>query len=41
MRTGGNGMAWLGFWIFMAVFIACDHWVFQQGYDTFFSKIQN
>ena len=34
----GEGLAWLGFWIFLAVFIACDHWLFQQGYDSFFQK---
>lgn len=33
-----SGLAWLGFWIFMAVFITCDHWIFQQGYDSFFQK---
>jgi len=31
-----SGLAWLGFWVFMAVFIACDHWIFLQGYDSFF-----
>jgi hypothetical protein len=31
-----NGMMWFGFWIFAAVFIACDSWVFLQGYDSFF-----
>ena len=36
MKTGDNGMAWFGFWIFLAVLIACDHWVFSQGYDSFF-----
>jgi hypothetical protein len=29
-------MDWFGFWIFAAVFIACDCWVFSQGYDSFF-----
>lgn len=29
-------MTWFGFWIFLAVFMACDHWVFLQGYDSFF-----
>lgn len=33
-----NGLAWFGFWIFMAVFIYCDHWIFQQGYDSFFQE---
>jgi len=31
-----SGMIWLGFWIFAAVFIACDSWVFSQGYNSFF-----
>jgi hypothetical protein len=31
-----TGLAWLGFWIFAAVFIACDHWIYTQGYDSFF-----
>jgi hypothetical protein len=34
----GEGMAWFGFWIFLAVFIACDHWIFNKGYDSFFQK---
>lgn len=29
-------MSWFGFWIFAAVFIVCDCWVFTQGYDSFF-----
>jgi len=31
-----NGLTWLGFWIFMSVFIACDHWIFSTGRDSFF-----
>lgn len=31
-------MAWLGFWIFMSVFMACDTWLFFHGYDSFFWK---
>lgn len=27
-------MSWLGFWIFLAVLVACDCWVFSQGYDS-------
>lgn len=27
-------MEWFGFWVFMAVLVAADHWVFAQGYDT-------
>jgi hypothetical protein len=33
-----DGLAWLGFWIFAAVFIAGDYWLFSQGYDTFFQS---
>lgn len=29
-------MDWFGFWIFLAVFVACAHWIFAQGYDSFF-----
>ncbi len=29
-------MAWFGFWIFLAVFMVCDHWIFSRGYDSFF-----
>lgn len=29
-------MSWLGFWIFATVFVACDHWIFSKGYDSFF-----
>lgn len=29
-------MHWFGFWIFLAVFVACDYWIFAQGYDSFF-----
>jgi len=31
-----EGLMWFGFWIFMAVFIACDHWLYAQGHNTFF-----
>jgi hypothetical protein len=26
-------MQWFGFWIFLAVLVACDYWVFSQGYN--------
>jgi len=29
-------MAWFGFWIFWAVVIAADCWIFSQGCDSFF-----
>jgi hypothetical protein len=31
-----TGLAWLGFWLFAAVFIACDHWIYSRGHDSFF-----
>jgi hypothetical protein len=30
--------AWFGFWIFMAVFIACESWLYSKGHETFFHK---
>lgn len=30
-----TGLAWLGFWIFAAVFIACDHWIYSLGKDSY------
>ena len=30
--------SWLGFWIFMTALIICDHWIFSQGYDSFFQS---
>jgi len=27
---------WLGFWIFMSVFLVCDTWLYSKGHDTFF-----
>ena len=31
-------MGWFGFWIFMAVFVAADSWLFSQGYETALQK---
>ena len=31
-----TGLAWFGFWVFAAVFIARDHWIYSQGYDSYF-----
>lgn len=28
-------MEWFGFWIFMSVLVACDTWLFSQGYNSF------
>lgn len=33
-----ESLSWLGFWIFLAVFVVCDHWIFSKGYDSFFQK---
>lgn len=30
------GLEWFGFWIFLAVFVWCDHWIYSQGYNSFF-----
>lgn len=29
-------MECFGFWIFLAVFVVCDCWIYSQGYDSFF-----
>ena len=31
-----DGLAWFGFWIFAAVFIAGDCWLYEKGHDTVF-----
>lgn len=31
-----SGLAWLGFWIFLSVLVACDCWLFEKGYNTLF-----
>ncbi|GEM_PF-5691276 len=31
-----EGLMWFGFWIFMSVFVAVDHWIYSKGYDSFF-----
>lgn len=31
-----TGLAWLGFWIFAAIFIVCDYWIYSQGHNSFF-----
>jgi len=28
-------LAWLGFWLFMAVLIFCDAWIFTSGRDSY------
>lgn len=33
-----SGLAWFGFWIFLAVLMVCDHWIYAQGYDSLFQK---
>lgn len=27
-------MRWLGFWIFLAVLVICDSWIFSTGCDS-------
>jgi len=34
----GTGLAWLGFWLFAAVFIYQDNVTFRSGRDSFFQK---
>ena len=29
-------MAWFGFWIFMAVYVAVDGWLYSKGHEGFF-----
>jgi len=29
---------WLGFWIFLSVFVVCDSWLYEKGSDTFFHE---
>ena len=31
-----EGLGIFGFWIFLAVFVACDTWIFREGYDSVF-----
>lgn len=28
-------MAWFGFWIFLAVFVAVDAWLYSKGHEGF------
>jgi hypothetical protein len=29
-----TGMEWFGFWIFWAVFIVCDTWIYLEGHTS-------
>ena len=29
---------WFGFWIFMAVFVSCDTYLYDKGHDTYLWK---
>ena len=29
-------MGWFGFWIFLAVLVCCDCFIFYSGYDSYF-----
>ena len=31
-----NGLEWFGFWIFLAVLVVCDTYLFTKGYNTLF-----
>ena len=31
-----SSMAWFGFWIFLAVYVACEAWLYSQGHETLF-----
>lgn len=33
-----TGLAWLGFWIFAAVLVACDHWIYSKGHNSLFQS---
>jgi len=33
-----SGLAWFGFWIFAAVFIAGDCWLYEKGHNTLFQN---
>lgn len=35
---GKRVSTWAAFWLFLAVFIVCDCWIFSQGYDSFFQS---
>ena len=37
--SGENGcvdLTGLGFWLFLAVFVVCDCWIYSQGHNSFF-----
>ena len=29
-------LSWFGFWLFLAVFVSCEAWLYSQGHETFF-----
>lgn len=31
-------MAYLGFWIFMSIFVVVEAWLYNKGHDTFFYR---
>ena len=35
-RIKQSGMPWFGFWIFLAVYVSCEAWLYGQGHETFF-----
>lgn len=36
MKEVGEGLPWLGFWLFMSVVWYCDYRMYMAGHDTFF-----
>ena len=41
LLTKGTNMVisgWFGFWIFMAVLLVCDTWLYSRGHETIFWK---
>lgn len=31
-----KNLSWVGFWIFLAVYVMCEAWLYSHGHDTFF-----
>ena len=29
-------LGWLGFWIFLSVYVVCETWLYSKGHETFF-----
>jgi apolipoprotein N-acyltransferase len=35
-----TNLAWLGFWMFLSVYVASEAWLYSQGHETFFWQHQ-